>query len=157
MKRPKSKALAQTVPLNFLLGCSESSLGAFELARLAETANLRNELHAILDRMLDEMTQAALAGWFRQTDRHVLKRAVEEDVDPIAWAQERVRRHARSEEELVPLPSLPPGVAHLAAALRYQERNIAGGKCAICPQPLDRNSDVTARDTLPSTAASTSP
>jgi hypothetical protein len=35
---------------------------------------------------------------------------------------------------------LPPGVAHLAAAVRYQERNIAEGKCCRCPKPLDRNS-----------------
>jgi hypothetical protein len=38
------------------------------------------------------------------------------------------------------MPSLPLGAAHLAAALRYQERNIAAGKCCSCPQTLDRNS-----------------
>lgn len=27
-----------------------------------------------------------------------------------------------------------------AAALRYAERNIAEGKCCVCPKPLDRNS-----------------
>ena len=36
--------------------------------------------------------------------------------------------------------ALPPGAAHLAAALRYAERNIAAGKCSVCPQPLDPNS-----------------
>lgn len=36
--------------------------------------------------------------------------------------------------------SLPPGAAHIAASLRYQERNIAAGKCAVCPKPQDRNS-----------------
>jgi hypothetical protein len=45
------KALA--MPINFLFGCSEKSLGSFELARLAEVANLRSELHNILDRLID--------------------------------------------------------------------------------------------------------
>ena len=34
----------------------------------------------------------------------------------------------------------PPGAAHLAAALRFQERQIAKGLCAVCPQPLAHNS-----------------
>jgi hypothetical protein len=38
------------------------------------------------------------------------------------------------------MPSLAPGAAHLAAAIRYQERNIADGKCCECPEPLDPNS-----------------
>jgi hypothetical protein len=32
------------------------------------------------------------------------------------------------------------GAAHLAAAMRYQERNIAEGKCSLCPKPLARHS-----------------
>jgi hypothetical protein len=51
-----------------------------------------------------------------------------------------VRDEQRSEQELIPLPALPPGAAHLAAAMRYQERNIAEGKCCYCPKPLARNS-----------------
>src|SRR5882724_2940835 len=35
---------------------------------------------------------------------------------------------------------LPPGAAHLAAYMRYQERNIAEGKCAVCRKPLARHS-----------------
>src|SRR2546427_8125453 len=52
----------------------------------------------------------------------------------------KIRDGQRSEEELIPRASLPSGAAHLAAALRYAERNIAEGKCAVCPKPLDRNS-----------------
>jgi hypothetical protein len=55
-------------------------------------------------------------------------------------AARMVRDGQRSDEELIPLPSLPPGAAHLAAAMRYQERNIAEGKCCECPKPLARNS-----------------
>jgi hypothetical protein len=136
----KKKALASTIPLNFLLGCSEKSLGSFELARLAAVADLRGELHNILDRLIDQMAQAALTAWFRTTDRNALKAALENPEDILAWAKEQIRDGQRSEEELIPLTSLPPGAAHLAAALRYQERNIAEGKCAVCPKPLAHNS-----------------
>jgi hypothetical protein len=134
----KKKSLA--LPLNFLLGCCQKSLDNFELARLAEVADLRGELHNILDRLIDQMSQAALAAWFRATDRETLKHALENPDDIIALAKEQIRDGQRNEEELIPLTSLPPGAAHLAAALRYQERQIAKGLCAICPQPLARNS-----------------
>lgn len=137
----KDKGLATIgVPLNFLLGCSESALGNFELARLADAANLRTELHTILDRVIDAMAQAALAGWFRQADGETLKRALENPEDVLLWAKERVRNGQRSDTELVPLTSLLPGAAHLAAALRYQERNIAKGLCSVCPKPLAHHS-----------------
>ena len=61
--------------LNFLLGCSENSLASFELAKLAEVADLRKELHAVLDRLLDQMSQATIAGWFRLSDRTAIKYA----------------------------------------------------------------------------------
>jgi hypothetical protein len=133
---PKSLAL----PLNFLLGCSDKSLADFELARLADVADLRNELHSILDRLIDQMSQAALTAWFRKTDRETLKQSLENPDDIIALAKEQIRDGQRSEEELIPIASLPAGAAHLAAALRYQERQIAKGLCAICPQPLAHNS-----------------
>src|SRR5215472_5682074 len=59
---------------------------------------------------------------------------------PMEWAARMIREGQRSEEEQIPREPLPPGIAHLAAAVRYQERNIAEGKCCVCPQPLDRNS-----------------
>jgi hypothetical protein len=134
----KKKSLA--LPLNYLLGCSERSLDNFELARLAEVADLRKELLCILDRLIDQMSQAALAAWFRKTDRETLKHALENPDDVIALAKEQIRDGQRSGDELIPLASLPAGAAHLAAALRYQERQIAKGLCAVCPQPLARNS-----------------
>jgi len=132
------------LPLNFLLGCSDTALANFELARLGSAADLRGELHAILDKLIDEMAQAGLTAWFRTIDRATLRRVLENPLDPIAWAKEQIRsRHTsqeEEEEELIPLTALPPGAAHLAAALRYQERNIAEGKCCQCTEPLARNS-----------------
>jgi len=130
--------------LNFLLGASDNDLGSFELARLAEVANLRADLHAVLDKLIDEMAQAAVAGWFRQTNREALLRAIqspeEDTAEIVAWAKQRIRDGRRSQEELVPRTLLAPGKAHLAASLRYQERNVTEGKCRVCPEPLDRNS-----------------
>jgi hypothetical protein len=154
LKTRKPLAKQSNVPINFLLGCSEASLGNFELARLGEVADLRKELHATLDRMIDAAAQAALAGWFRTVSREDLKRRVLQTPDELfgeimAQAKEEIRDGQRSEEELdagpmpsnwIIRPSLPPGVAHLAASLRYQERNMAEGKCQSCPKPLDRNS-----------------
>jgi hypothetical protein len=130
----------RSIPLNFLLGCSDGALGNFELSRLASMAELRGELHAVLDKLIDEMAQAAVTAWFRTIDRGTLRQVLESPDDPIAWAKEQIRIGRTGEQELIPLTSLPPGAAHLAASLRYQERNIAEGKCAICPKPLARNS-----------------
>jgi len=91
----KKKSLA--LPLNFLLGCSEKSFGSFELARLADVADLRGELHNILDRLIDQMSQAALAAWFRKTDREILKQALDNPDDVIALAKEQIRDGQRSE------------------------------------------------------------
>ncbi len=147
MSRPPNKPLPQSARLNFLLGASDSDLSNFELARLAEVANLRSDLHAILDKLIDEMAQAAVAGWFRETTREKLKQALEALENPEGrineverWAKGRIKNGQRSESELVPRTAMAPGAAHLAAALRYAERNIAEGKCAVCPKPLDRNS-----------------
>lgn len=136
----KPKLPVRTLPLNFLLGCGQKDLEDFELGRLSEVANLRKELHEILDRVIDAMSQAALAAWFKSQDRQTLQHAIEHEEDPIEFAKRMVRDGQRSDEELLPLPSFVPGAAHLAAAVRYQKRNIAEGKCSLCPKPLDRNS-----------------
>jgi hypothetical protein len=136
----KPKLPVKRLPLNFLLGCGQKDLEDFELSRLSEVANLRQELHEILDRVIDAMSQAALAAWFKAQDRQTLQHAIENEESPVEFAKRMVRDGQRSDEELLPLPSLAPGAAHLAAALRYQERNIAKGLCAVCPEPLAHNS-----------------
>ena len=97
-------------------------------------------MQEILDRLIDTMAQAAVAQWFRVVDREALRRAIEKPLDVLAWANAQSRDSRRSEEELVPLPALPVGAAHLAAALRYQERNIAAGLCSVCSKPLANHS-----------------
>lgn len=146
MGRPPKKPLPLAAQLNFLLcGASESDLDNFQLARLAEVANLRSHLHEVLDKLIDEMAQAAVAGWFRQTNRETLKQAILETPDAriervTEWAKEQIRDRQRSGAELIPRTSLAPGASHLAASLRYAENNISKGLCGVCPQPLDRNS-----------------
>jgi len=142
--RPPKEKLPLDAPLNFLLGCSDADLASYQLARLSSVANFRSQLHEILDKLIDEMSASALAGWFRAQDRKTLKDAIESPVETIerivAHSKKQIRDGQRSAEELIPRTPLPPGAAHLAAALRYAERNIAEGKCGVCPEPLDRNS-----------------
>jgi hypothetical protein len=95
---PKSLAL----PLNFLLGCSEKSLGNFELARLADEADLRNGLHSILDRLIDQMSQAALTAWFRKTDRETLKQALEIAMTLSPWRKSRSETGSAAKTLILP-------------------------------------------------------
>src|SRR5260370_25908905 len=104
MGRPPNKPLPPTARLNFLLGASDNDLSSFELARLSEVANLRTDLHLILDKLIDEMAQAAVAGWFKQTDRETLKGALETIENPdkhadeiVAWANPRIRDVPRTD------------------------------------------------------------
>ena len=124
------------LPVNFLLTCSDDTLAAHELALLAAIADLRADVHVLLDRLIDSSGQVATVRWFRKSDRQALKHAIENEESPLEWAKRMAREGQRMEEELIPLPALEPGSAHLAAALRYQQRNIAEGKCQNCPHPL---------------------
>lgn len=142
--RTSTGAALPGLPLNFLLGCSQKGVEDYELARLDEVAGLRKELHAVLDRLVEQNSLANLARWFRESDRAAINAALATEVDPVTWAKQLVAERSRTEEEqegdLIPLASLPPGAAHLAAAMRYQDRNLAKGLCSVCPQPLDPNS-----------------
>ena len=64
------------VPLNFLLGCSELSLDNYELARMAEVADLRKEFHALFDRLIEQWARTMLAKWFRESDRDSINQAL---------------------------------------------------------------------------------
>ena len=125
---PRKKVLFQDVagvPLNFLLGASDRALDDYELARLAAIADLRKQMKELLDTLNQEMALASLVRWFRGNDRQTLKAAIENEETAEEWAKRMIRDRQRSPEELLPLPSLPPGAAHLAAAKRYAERNLA--------------------------------
>jgi hypothetical protein len=125
---------------NFLLTCSDEALASHELALLAKCADIRAQIEELLCRWNDTTAQASVVRWFRITDRQALKHAIENEESPIEWAKRKIREEQRSEEELIPLPALESGATHLAAAQRYQERNIAEGKCSLCPKPLARHS-----------------
>lgn len=49
--------------IDFLLSCSDISLGDFELSRLNRVSNLRKQLRAIEDELLREEAEAMLARW----------------------------------------------------------------------------------------------
>jgi hypothetical protein len=128
------------VPTNFLLTCSDITLSDYELKNLADVANTRTELHEVLDRLIDQTAQAGIVRWFRNIDREALKQALDNPDDVLAMAREQIRDGQRSEEDLIPRSLLPPGSAHIAASLRYQEKNVKEGLCAVCPTPLAHNS-----------------
>jgi hypothetical protein len=133
-------------PLHFLITCSKTSLENFELAKLADIANLRSQLHSVLDELMDASNQAALARLFRAQGRERILRALESTPDPIAEAKEKIKKIDETPEEscadidFVPLLSLNPGQAHRTASITYQKRNVAEGKCSVCPQPLAHHS-----------------
>src|SRR5690242_14867309 len=97
--RKTRKVGTKNLPLNFLLGCSNEALGQFELVRLGDVADLRKELHAVLDRLIDSTAQAALAAWFKAQDRQSLKDALENEPSAMEWAKEQIRKQGRADEE----------------------------------------------------------
>ena len=153
---PRKKVLSQDlagVPLNFLLGATDQSLDDYELARLAAIADKRKQIQELFDALNQDTMLASLARWFRGQDRNALKHAIENEETAEEWAARLIRDRQRSPEELLPLPSLPPGAAHLAAAKRYQQRNIEEGKCRYCPKPLAHNSVEVCEEYLAKTRA----
>jgi hypothetical protein len=136
-------------PLHFLLTCSETSLGNFEISKLTDVRNLRSQLHKVLDDLMDASNQAALARLFRAQGRKRILRALESTPDAIAEAKEKIKKMGRTPEEsndryadtdFVPLLSLNTGQAHRTASVTYQKRNVEEGRCCVCPNPLARNS-----------------
>src|SRR5258707_14831633 len=73
MGKQQHKGMGLTVPTNFLLGGTDSELGNYQLARLADVANLRAQLHVLLDQIIDHQSLAWLAAWFQSMDRPALK------------------------------------------------------------------------------------
>ena len=150
----KAHALVKSLPLplNFLLGCSDAALDNFQLTHLNELANVRKEMQALIDRMIDLQSQAAIAGWFKSQDRQSLKHAIENEESPEEWAKRLIREGQRGEGELrdAPMPSpwivrprLLPEVARARKSARSQNwsnENLAKGLCQSCTEPLDPNS-----------------
>lgn len=138
MSRPPKPLPPPAARVTFLLGASDTDLDSFELARLAAVAEIRKGLIDAIDRMVDELAQAAISRWFKVNDRAALKRALETEEDAATWAKRKIREGQRSESELVPRISVAVSASARSAA--YKERQIAKGLCSLCPKPLDRNS-----------------
>lgn len=141
-RKGQDASLGLGLKLNFLLACSQDALDNYALARLADVSNTRDELHAVMDRLVELTAQSIVAEWFRKADRASINQDLATEESPLEWAKRKIKEGQRGKGELEEefLPGLPLGAAHLAAALRYAERNIAEGKCQKCPEPLDANS-----------------
>ena len=135
--------------ISYLPTCSDSEVGNFELSWLAEVSNIRKEMLAMFDRMVDQSAFAVLAAWLRTIDRQELKRKLLQSPDAkikeiLEQTNQQIRNQGHEEEEAGPIPSpwglvrtpLPPGESRK----RYTERNLAEGKCERCSRPLDLNS-----------------
>jgi hypothetical protein len=125
--------------LNFLLGCSQTTLTSYHLARMNEAANLRKEIQKLLDKLREADLLVQLSLWFEHNDREALKRSLETEEGAEEWA----RRMIRGGGDILPRLRMEPEEAkahRVKSSVKYQERNIAQGKCQNCPEPLDRNS-----------------
>jgi hypothetical protein len=140
----KQQSKGLNADTNFLLTCSDQMLAAYETKCLGTISNIRADLQEIFDQLGEAIAQAMLVRWFRKTDRDEIRMALDVPADPVAWAKDQIRRQGRTdeeaEEELSEILSLNPGLAHRTAAVTYQKRNIAEGKCMSCPKPLAHNS-----------------
>lgn len=148
--------LEKATPIKYLLECSDGEVGAFELAKLGEVANLRSQILELFDRLVDTSSLAVLAAMLRRIDRQEIVRRLLESPDKtfdviMAEAKAQIRSQGRSPEELEysPMPGpgflrkLPPEEAKQArkdSMRRYQEGHIAAGKCRKCSAPLCRES-----------------
>src|SRR5580704_17715344 len=136
----ESKSHNILAAFKFLLSCSETSLYNFELKKLSEANNLRSKLHEDLDGWFDAALQADLARLFRVQGRERIQQVIEQPFDAIADAKAKLNPPEVLPEGYVPPEPLPEGQAHRTASLSYQKRNVAEGKCCVCPTPLARNS-----------------
>jgi hypothetical protein len=88
-----------TPPLDYLQAASRASLQSYELTRLNHAANLRQEIAALIDRWIQETSEAMLARWM--LDHHKSLQAA-----PLSSA-EVVRTLIDSEATLFPESGSP--------------------------------------------------
>lgn len=125
-----------------LFTVSQQDLDSLQLSAQNRSANLRRQLSEIIAQLVDLEGQAALIHWLRNINRDSLRKAIEGHEDALSWARRQHRERGRTVQELIPLPQLTEEERkepHRRAALTYQARNLAEGKCEKCPQPREGN------------------
>src|SRR6266566_1535928 len=146
-------------PLAYLLACTDATVGNLQIAKMAEVANLRADMIALFDRVVDVSAQTVLAAWLRTIDRQELKAQLLQAPDAkleeiMARAKEEICNQGRSQEEkedgAMPSPWLVRQRTYLteqerragrsASEKQSRERRIAAGKCEKCSQPLAHHS-----------------
>jgi DNA repair exonuclease SbcCD ATPase subunit len=119
-------------------------------ARKAKYGTLSAYRYSLLDQAIQRLCTVRLTQWILNGGLEDIRKSILESPNTsetlLADVCEQIRNYGRSPEEIAALTEWRqranenPGAARVAAAVRYQERNIAEGKCCVCPQPLDRNS-----------------
>jgi hypothetical protein len=105
-------------PIEYLRECSDTSLRYFELAKLEHVANLRGELRALWEQILEESAEALLARWMID-HRDALRRrrqATDPPLDlfgapPVScpWAGDCISHLPEAAEALPDEPPPPAG------------------------------------------------
>ena len=140
-------------PLEYLVTSSQTSLEAFELARLNRAANLRKELRDVLDEWMQTEIDARMARWILEC-----RRAQNTDSDSLAAPPREPARIGQLAMSFLPessgtqsesvAPRIPRalGEASEERALACHSRNPHSARA--CPQPHPRagHRPMTSRD-----------
>ena len=89
------------IPIEFLLDSSVSVVGEFELSRLNHAANLRKELRAVTEQIIDDLAEARFARWMLDNQAALRSmiaplNAIQESFDFVDRAAREARTHARA-------------------------------------------------------------
>lgn len=68
------------IPLQYLFECSGAILGEYEISRLNRAANLKKELRAMLEKIVDNLVQAEFARWMLEHREELCGMAVSLEV-----------------------------------------------------------------------------
>lgn len=80
-------------PVRYLRDCSDTSLRLFEVSKLEHVANLRRELRALWEEMLEESALAQLARWMIENRAYL--RSKPRGTQPVAAALGEPQRGGR--------------------------------------------------------------